>query len=171
MALHRLLSRWHASPADIADVACGIGTQLIGLAELGHRVFGADISARAIQRARRECAAAGVRAALSVADMRKLPLTGSSVDAVICADNALPHLLADGDVLAALREMSRILRPSGTVLITTPDYDRVLAAPPSSTLPQVFKSSQGRMISFQRNWAGLPLGERDGTALMLLSVS
>ena len=37
-ALHRLLSRWHPGPADIADVACGIGTQLIGLAGLGHRV-------------------------------------------------------------------------------------------------------------------------------------
>ena len=148
-ALHRLLSRWHASPADIADVACGIGTQLLGLADLGHRVFGADISARAVQRARRECAAAGVPAALSVADMRKVPLTGSCVDAVICADNALPHLLADGDALAALTEMSRILRPGGTVLITTRDYDHVLTAPPSSTLPQVFRSSQGRIISFQ----------------------
>jgi SAM-dependent methyltransferase len=148
-ALHRLLSRWHASPADIADVACGIGTQLLGLADLGHRVFGADISARAVQRAKRECAAAGVPAALSVADMRKVPLTGSCVDAVICADNALPHLLADGDALAALTEMSRILRPGGTVLITTRDYDHVLAAPPSSTLPQVFRSGQGRIISFQ----------------------
>jgi hypothetical protein len=33
-ALHRLLCRWHREPADIADVACGIGTQLIGLATL-----------------------------------------------------------------------------------------------------------------------------------------
>jgi hypothetical protein len=26
-SLHRLLGRWHREPADIADVACGIGTQ------------------------------------------------------------------------------------------------------------------------------------------------
>lgn len=31
-ALDRLLSRWHHGPADVADVACGIGTQLLGLA-------------------------------------------------------------------------------------------------------------------------------------------
>src|ERR1700689_5265286 len=37
-ALHRLLGRWHRGPADIADIACGIGTQLIGLAGLGHRI-------------------------------------------------------------------------------------------------------------------------------------
>jgi len=60
-------------PADIADIACGIGTQLIGLAGLGHRLLGSDTSLRAVQRARRECAAAGVDAALLVADMRRLP--------------------------------------------------------------------------------------------------
>jgi SAM-dependent methyltransferase len=148
-ALHGLLSRWHPGAADIADVACGIGTQLIGLAVLGHRVLGADISARAVQRARRECAAAGITAPLLVADMRQLPLGDSCADAVICADNALPHLLTDTDVLAALTQMGRILRPGGTVIVTTRDYDRVLAAPPSSTLPQVFRSGRGRVISFQ----------------------
>jgi SAM-dependent methyltransferase len=152
-ALHRLLSRWHPGPADIADVACGIGTQLIGLAALGHRVLGADISARAVQRARRECAAASVPAVLLVADMRELPLGDSCADAVVCADNALPHLLAGSDVLAALTQMSRVLRPGGTVMITTRDYDRVLAEPPPGTLPQVFTSGERRIISFQLwNW-------------------
>lgn len=148
-ALDRLLSRWHRGPADIADVACGIGTQLIGLAGLGHRVLGADISARAVRRARRECAAAGVPAALLVADMRELPLGDSCADAVICADNALPHLLTGDEVLAALEQMRRILRPGATAVITTRDYDRVLAARPSSTLPQAFRSGGERVISFQ----------------------
>jgi hypothetical protein len=35
-----------------------------------HRMLGSDTSLRAVQRARRECAAAGVDAALLVADMR-----------------------------------------------------------------------------------------------------
>jgi glycine/sarcosine N-methyltransferase len=148
-ALHRLLSRVHRGAADIADVACGIGTQLVGLASLGHRVVGVDISARAVQRARRECAAAGVAAALVVADMRRLPLAGSCADAAVCADNALPHLLADSDVVAALTEMSRVLRPGGIVIITTRDYDRVLADRPSSTLPQVFTSGGRRIVTFQ----------------------
>jgi SAM-dependent methyltransferase len=148
-ALHRLLSRWHPEPADITDVACGIGTQLIGLAGLGHRVTGSDISARAVSRARQECAAAGVRAALLVADMRDLPLRDSCADAVICADNALPHLLADSDALAALAQMRRVLRPGGTAIVTTRDYDHVLAAPPVATLPQVYDSGAERVISFQ----------------------
>jgi ubiquinone/menaquinone biosynthesis C-methylase UbiE len=148
-ALHRLLCRWHREPADIIDVACGIGTQLIGLARLGHRMTGSDISASAVRRAQRECAAAGVHAGLLVADMRDLPLCDSCADAVICADNALPHLLADDDALAALAQMNRVLRPGGTAIVTTRDYDRILADPPASTLPQVFQSEGTRVISFQ----------------------
>jgi glycine/sarcosine N-methyltransferase len=148
-ALDRLLGQWHRGPAGIADVACGIGTQLIGLAALGHRVVGSDISAHAVQRARRECATAGVRAGLLVADMRNLPLGDCCVDVVVAADNALPHLLTDRDVLAALAQMNRVLRPGGTVLVSARDYDRDLAARRASTLPQVFSSGGTRVISFQ----------------------
>jgi glycine/sarcosine N-methyltransferase len=105
-----------------------------------------------VQRARRECAAAGVHAGLLVADMRTLPLAGCCADAVVCADNALPHLLADSDVLAALAQMNRVLRPGGTVIVSTRDYERVLADRPASTLPQVFTSGGARVISFQL-WA------------------
>ena len=70
-------------------------------------------------------------------------------DAVICAGNALPHLLADNDALGALAQMNRILRPGGTAIVTTRDYDSILADPPASTLPQVFQSNGTRVISFQ----------------------
>ena len=148
-SLNRLLARWHPGRLDIADVACGIGTQLVGLARLGHRVVGADISTRAVRRAVHECERAGVPATLAVADMRALPLPDRCVDAVVCADNALPHLLGDDDALAALAEMRRVLRPGGTAVVTTRDYDRVLAERPTSTPPQVFESDGERLISFQ----------------------
>ena len=131
--LGRLLRQWHQGPVDIVDVACGIGTQLICLARLGHRLTGSDISVRAVQRASRECDAADVRARLLVADMRSLPLEDSCADVVVCADNALPHLLADDDVLAAFAEMRRVLRSGGTAIVTTRDYDRILADLPAST--------------------------------------
>jgi len=151
--LDRLVRHRHPGPADIADVACGIGTQLVGLARLGHRVTGSDVSPGAVRRARRECAAAGVRAALAVADMRHLPLRGSCADAVVCADNALPHLLGDNDALAALTQMGRVLRPGGTMIVTIRDYDLILADPPAATLPQVHRSGAERVISFQLwNW-------------------
>lgn len=151
-SLDRLIGRWHRGGVDVADVACGIGTQVIGLAALGHRVVGSDTSARAVARAGRECAAAGVPVRLAVADMRALPFDDGCVDVVVCADNALPHLLSDDDVLAALTEMRRVLRPGGTAVVTTRDYDRLLVDRPSGTLPQVFESAGERVISLQL-WA------------------
>lgn len=157
--LHQMLVSEQAGPLDVADVACGIGTQVIGLAGLGHRVFGVDISAGAIRRARRECVAARVAVGLAVADMRSVPLAASSVDAVVCADNALPHLLSDGDVVAALAEMTRVLRPGGVALVTTRDYDQVLADRSAGTRPQVSGPAGGRVISYQL-WAW-----REGTRI------
>ena len=40
--------------ARILDCACGIGTQSLGLAKMGFRVSGCDLSPRAIERARLE---------------------------------------------------------------------------------------------------------------------
>jgi len=40
-------------PLDLLDCACGIGTQSIGLALLGYRLPGTDLSAYAIRRGRR----------------------------------------------------------------------------------------------------------------------
>lgn len=148
-SLDGLLRRWHHGPLDVADVACGIGTQVIGLARRGHRVTGSDISVRAVGRAVRECTVSGVSASFAVADMRSLPLEGCCVDVVVCADNALPHLLSDDDVLSALTEMRRVLRPGGTAVVTTRDYDRLVVERPTGTLPQVFESAGERVTSFQ----------------------
>ncbi|MEU0565975.1 methyltransferase domain-containing protein [Nonomuraea sp. NPDC005983] len=43
-----------AESAAVLDCACGIGTQAVGVALLGHRVTGTDISPAAAERAGRE---------------------------------------------------------------------------------------------------------------------
>src|ERR1700687_1796769 len=48
-----------AGSVRILDCACGIGTQALGLAGRGFHVTGADVSPRAIERARTEGAAGG----------------------------------------------------------------------------------------------------------------
>jgi glycine/sarcosine N-methyltransferase len=142
--------------ASIADTACGIGTQLIGLAAAGYRMFGSDISPMAVDRARAESAIRGLRSRLAVADMRALPWAHASMDAVICADNAVPHLLTDHDVARAFAEIRRVLRPGARAVVTTRDYDAVAVSHPSSTPPQVMVGpDRKRIISFQLwSWRG-----------------
>src|SRR4051794_24760367 len=108
--------------ALMLDCAAGIGTQLLGLAALGHRVAGTDLSVVALRRAAERNPDVGVAAA----DMRALPFAEAAFDAVVCADNALPHLLTAPDVRRALAEMLRVVVPGGVVLVDP----RLRRAPP-----------------------------------------
>ena len=77
--------------STILDCACGIGTQSLGLAKVGFRVTGCDVSPRAVERARVEALRRNLNIQFSVANMLNLTrLTNSHFDAVICMDNSLP---------------------------------------------------------------------------------
>lgn len=141
------------------DCACGIGTQALGLAALGHRVTGSDLSPVAVARAAKEAAARGLRLRTAAADMTRLPFGDRSFDAVVCADNSLPHLLTPDAVEAALGEMRRVLRPGGVLLVSTRPYDRLRRERPESTPPQVREGTGGRAVTFQL-WHWRPDGER-----------
>jgi SAM-dependent methyltransferase len=139
--------------AAVLDCSCGIGTQAIGLASRGHSVTGSDLSPRAVARAAGEAARRGLRLRTAVADMRNLPFPGGRFDAVVCADNSLPHLLTEQDVHAALAEMRRVLRPAGLLLVSTRPYDDLMRDRPASTPPQVHRIADTdggeRTVTFQ----------------------
>ncbi|MFJ9867469.1 class I SAM-dependent methyltransferase [Streptomyces sp. NPDC101165] len=147
-ALDGLIGQGNAS---VLDCSCGIGTQAIGLALRGHRVTGTDLSVRAAARAAREAAHRNVTLRTAAADMRRLPFPDGRFDTVVCADNALPHLLTEQDVHAALAEMRRVLLPAGLLLLSTRPYDDLLCDRPASAPPQVHQPIDGgeRTVTFQ----------------------
>lgn len=153
-----ILGRLGPGTRTVLDCACGIGTQAVGLAGRGHRVVGTDLSPVAAARATREATARALRLPAAAADMRALPLRPASVDVVVCADNALPHLLTPEDMQAALAGMRRVLRTGGLALITTRPYDEMRKARPPSSPPQVSETAQGRAIIFQL-WHWHPSGQ------------
>ncbi len=109
----------------ILDVACGIGTQALGLAGLGHVVTACDISSAAVERAKREAAQRSLSIELSTEDMRLLPdRFREQFDLVIACDNAVPHLLSDGEILRGFEQMFVCARRGGGCLVTVRDYDR-----------------------------------------------
>jgi SAM-dependent methyltransferase len=116
--------RWGDGRLSILDAACGIGTQALGLAALGHRVTASDLSAAEVERAAREARDRGLAIRFSVADMRHLAAHHrEQFDLVIACDNAVPHLLTDDEVLAAFGQFFACTRPGGGCLITVRDYD------------------------------------------------
>ena len=141
--------RLGAGPHQVLDCSCGIGTQAIGLAGVGHQVIGSDLSPAAVARAAVEAAARGLRLPVTVADMRALPFRAAAFDVVVCADNSLAHLLTADDVGTALAGMRRVLREDGLLMISIRDYDELRATRPTSTPPQLSSTAEGRVITFQ----------------------
>jgi len=121
-ALDGVIREYFGSVARrVLDAACGIGTQAIGLAELGYAVAASDLSAAAIDRARREADRRGLAIEFRVADMRDLrAVYQREFDIVIACDNAIPHLLSDEDILAAFRQFHESARVG--CLISVRDY-------------------------------------------------
>jgi SAM-dependent methyltransferase len=112
-----------AGSRTVLDVACGIGTQCLGLAALGHAVTASDLSAAAVERATREAAARGLPIEFSVCDMRDVPAHhASTFDVVLCADNSLPHLACDDDILRALRGFRERTADGGVCIVSMRDY-------------------------------------------------
>lgn len=123
-ALDAFLREFGGAPGDeVLDVACGIGTQTLGLAERGYALTASDLSTGAVARARREAQRRNLVVDFSVADMRRAcEHHASGFDAVLCADNALAHLLSDEDILLALRQFHACLRPGGLCVLSVRDY-------------------------------------------------
>jgi SAM-dependent methyltransferase len=113
-----LRCRLKAWPAPLVlDVATGTGRLpcfLLGEPDFDGRVVGLDASARMLDRARDKLAPFGDRAALVRQSAEALPFAGAAFAAVTCLE-ALEFLPDDA---AALREMARVLRPGGVLLVT-----------------------------------------------------
>jgi SAM-dependent methyltransferase len=109
-------------PGDrVLDLGCGAGRFLAALAEAGAEPVGVEVSAAALERARRN--APGAELAL-VAPGGPLPLDHGSVDLVWCSE-VLEHV---ADTAALLVEVRRVLRRGGRALVTVPYHGRVQGA-------------------------------------------
>jgi SAM-dependent methyltransferase len=107
-----------AAPMHVLDAGCGAGAQAEALSAR-HRVVGADRSMAAIRRAQ------GRRlTCLAVADVTRLPFRAESFDLVLLLD-VLFHENVSED---ALRELARVLRPGGWLLVRTPAYQALSSA-------------------------------------------
>jgi 2-polyprenyl-6-hydroxyphenyl methylase / 3-demethylubiquinone-9 3-methyltransferase len=105
------------APGDvrILDVGCGGGLLSEGLAGLGYRVTGIDISEGSLRTARRHAERSGVEVEYRSGSAFALPDADDSYDAVVASD-VLEHL---DDLPKAVGELARVLRPGGVLLFDT----------------------------------------------------
>jgi len=136
--------------AKILDCACGIGTQAIGLAALGYGVTASDISDGELAEARDRAEKNRVRIRFEHADFCALSKTFSEqFDVVICMDNALPHMLSEETLAAAVKSIMGRIVIGGIFVASIRDYDALLAEKPPYSPPYIHKTENGQRVSFQ----------------------
>lgn len=139
-----------AASVKVLDCACGIGTQALGLAKLGFQVTACDLSPSAVDRIRMEAEKRGLNLRAFVADMLDLTvIPDREFDAVICMDNALPHLDSDEQLLQAANQIRRKLRPDGLFMASIRDYDSLAREKPAVQGPNFYSDEKGRRIVHQ----------------------
>ncbi len=115
--VHRALARRHGGrAARVLDAGCGTGglSRRLAAAEPAWTWTGVDLSPLACALARERVPAAEIREA----DVTALPFPDASFDAVVSAD-VLYHVPDDA---LALRELARVLRPGGTLVVNVPAH-------------------------------------------------
>jgi ubiquinone/menaquinone biosynthesis C-methylase UbiE len=113
---HRLILRLAAplQGRSVLDVGCGDGTLAVVSARNGAaRVSGCDPDPRMVAQARARAIRGNTRIDLAVARSQALPFPDSSFDVVTCI--TVLTFVSDAD--NAIREMARVLRPGGRLVI------------------------------------------------------
>ncbi len=113
-AARRLVS-W--DDCRVADVGCGNGAYTETIAQEAREVVGLDLQEGLLRPFHKRVEASEKRPELACAAAEALPLRTSSVDVAFCIET-LEHVTDDA---AGLRELQRVIRPGGHVLLTVPN--------------------------------------------------
>ncbi|HYM23665.1 MAG TPA: methyltransferase domain-containing protein [Vicinamibacterales bacterium] len=106
--------------ARILDVGCGVGTAEVRLGQLGisqMRLFGVDLIELRVREAVAAAGAHNIRARFAAANACALPFRSGAFDSAFCIA-VLQHLR---DRAAGVRELARVTKPGGRVLVIEPD--------------------------------------------------
>jgi len=100
-------------PLRILDVGCGTGMNAQHLAAKGHTVVGIDLSPVAIEKFRQK----GLEGMVCDVEKDGTPFPDGSFDLVF-ASEVIEHV---ADTASFLVELARVLRPDGTLVLSTPN--------------------------------------------------
>jgi SAM-dependent methyltransferase len=112
LALQFLTDELTKRNATLLDVGCGTGKGQESFGKFG-TVYGVDFSQDGLE----FCASRGLTK-IARADAQQLPIKSDSFDAVVTLDT-IEHIPDDH---AAMKEIMRVLKPGGLVLINVPAY-------------------------------------------------
>lgn len=102
----------------ILDIGCGNARDILQILRAGAQVVGVDISEGMVSAAKHDLASCGFdHVMLQVGDATKLHFPDQKFDKILCSE-VIEHI---PDAQKALTEMWRVLKPGGSVVLSTPN--------------------------------------------------
>lgn len=149
----RFVSERVPAGGAVLDVAAGTGNLAVELGKLGFRVTAIDVDRAMVGRMEAKRAAAGDEGFEPLLmDMRGLAeLPPQAYDAVLCVGNSLVHLDNLIEIADAVIRMYDRLKPGGTLVLQTVNYDRILRDHVKE-LPPIEREADGAAVSFRRTY-------------------
>ncbi|MDO9415283.1 class I SAM-dependent methyltransferase [Pararhizobium sp.] len=132
------------NPLSILDMGCGTGSLAVDLAQLGHRVTGADPAGAMLEVARHR--PGGDRVTWVHSDATGMPV-GPLFDLAIMTGHVFQVFLSDADVRAALAGVHAHLCPGGRIAFETrnPSAGTWEHWVPEKTLKRIFVEGTGQV--------------------------
>lgn len=108
-----LLKELDCQGKRVLEVGCGVGSDLVYLAERGALVTGIDLSPKSITLAKKHCRCFGMKAKLLCADAERLPFRDNSFD-IVYSMGVLHHTPM---IQKAISEIYRVLNPGSEAIV------------------------------------------------------
>lgn len=121
------LTKYMEKPGPVADLACGTGTYAKALGERGYQVVALDLDGEMVRQAKEKTR--GLPVTVFQGDMRQardLLTDRAPYAGVFCIGNSVVHLNSLEEIAALCRDVYQLLKPGGTFMIQTVNYDWVL---------------------------------------------
>ncbi|MFH1592217.1 MAG: class I SAM-dependent methyltransferase [Candidatus Woesearchaeota archaeon] len=115
--VYDFLERYQLKKGRILEIGCGNSRNLIPFAKLGFECYGVDFSKKMLEQSQKLSEKHDITLTLKEANMIKLPYKDNYFDYVLHI-SSLHHLKSEEDILKALNEAYRVLKPKGLMLLT-----------------------------------------------------
>jgi len=149
--LHRYALASEISKGKIVlDIACGEGYGSFLISKVANYVFGIDLDKAAVQHAKNKYGKTRENICFKTGSASEIPLENNSIDVVVSFETIEHH----NEHEQMMKEIKRILKPNGVLLISSPDkkyYNQIVPNNPYHVKELHFTEFQNLLKGFFKN--------------------
>lgn len=108
----------------ILDVGCGDSRMIMALQHIGYNIVGIDSSEEMLDAGKELCGRNDMDCETWLQDATKIEFPKNSFDIIVCSE-VLEHIKKDISFRKIIRQMKRVCKDDGYIIITTPYMNRV----------------------------------------------